>query len=358
MAHRLLIYGVTGYAGQLIVKAAHELGFAPVLAGRDGAGVLKVAAELGFDARSLRLDNIDLLTDALSDIDVVLLTAGPFGETSAPMVEACLRSGTHYLDISGEIGIFEACAEKDERARKAGVMLLPGCGFDVVPSDCLAAHVAERLANPSKLTIGIRGFGRLSRGMRKAMVTTMGDGTSVRRDGRIVTLGHSNSTKLDFGSGPESAVGLGWADVSAAFHSTGIPNIDVYFSSSKPLEKMASRHRRMGWLYKTEFMQRRLMRRAARGSAGPSKRQRQKERVTIWAKAESNQGRTAAAILETPDAYSVTVETSLEIARRVLNGDFKPGFQTPAKLYGADFVMGFQGVSRKDLVDDKLSLET
>ncbi len=352
MAHRLLIYGVTGYVGKLIARAAYERGFVPVLAGRDGGGTLKVAADLGFDAQSLELDDVGSLTRALDGMDAVLLTAGPFSETSAPMVDACLRTGTHYLDITGEIGVFEACAKLDQKARQAGIMVLPGCGFDVVASDCLAAYVAQKLPNAERLTLGIRGFGRTSRGTRKMLLDALEDGTPVRRDGRIVALSRPASRKLDFGNGPEAAVGFGWGDVSTAFHSTGVPNIEVYVSASRPVQRMAARHKRYGWLLRRDFMRDRLRRKAAKGRAGPTPKQREKGRLTLWAKAETAQGRSVEALLETPDAYSLTVDTSLEIARRVLNGKFSPGYQTPSQVYGADLIMDFQGVTRKDVADD------
>ncbi len=349
MTHRLLIYGVTGYVGKMVAKAAHERGFVPVLAGRNGGAVLEVAAELGFDARSLQLDDIESLTDALKDMDAVLLTAGPFAETSPQMVEACLRSRTHYLDITGEIDVFEDCAKLDPDAKQAGIMLLPGCGFDVVASDCLAAHVAQQMPNASKLTVGIKGFNRPSRGTRKMLIDTAWEGMAVRQDGDIVSLRRPKRTKLDFGDGPEPAVGLGWGDVSTAFHSTGVPNIEVYFSGSRPVQRMAARRRRYGWLLRRDFMHNYLLKRADRGPEGPTERQREKARLSLWAKAETPQGRSAEAVLETPDAYTLTVDTSLEITRRVLNGEVKPGFQTPSKLFGADFITEFQGVARKDI---------
>ncbi len=358
MAHQLLIYGVTGYVGKMVAKAAYERGFVPILAGRDGGAVLKVASELGFNARSLHLDDVAGLTEALSGIDAVLLTAGPFAETSAPMVEACIRSGTHYLDITGEIDVFEACARLDQRAKQAGIMVLPGCGFDVVASDCLAAHVAGQLPNASRLTIGIKGYKRTSRGTRKMLVDTIGRGVPVRHNGEIVSLSRPKHTKLDFGNGPEKAVGFGWGDVSTAFHSTGVPNIEVYFSASKQMQGLASRHSRFGWLLRRDFMHNYLMRRAGKGAVGPTQRQRDRNRLSLWAKAESAQGRRAEAVLETPDANTLTVDTSLEVARRVLNGDFKPGYQTPSTAYGADFVMDFQGVARKDIAMNRIEMKT
>src|SRR5690606_37223372 len=150
----------------------------------------------------------------LSQVDVVLHIAGPFSQTSQPMVDACLRTGTHYLDITGEIDVFEACAARDEAAQKAGVMIMPGVGFDVVPSDCLAAHMKARLPDATELTLAISGLGHMSHGTAKTGVESIGKGTRIRRGGRIVTSRKPLHREIDFGQGAKSCIAIGWGDVS------------------------------------------------------------------------------------------------------------------------------------------------
>ena len=139
-----LLYGSYGYTGRLIADRALEQGLRPLLAGRDVAALAAQAAELGLEFRAFSLDDTAALDAAVRAVPVVLHAAGPFAHTAAPMAQACIRAGVHYLDITGEIAVFEAMAALDGAARASGVMLMPGAGFDVVPTDCLAAHLARR----------------------------------------------------------------------------------------------------------------------------------------------------------------------------------------------------------------------
>jgi short subunit dehydrogenase-like uncharacterized protein len=180
----LLIYGVTGYTGQLILARALAEGLRPIVAGRDAAAVQALAAPHALTARVASLDNASAMDSLLDGVRVVLHCAGPFSRTSAPMVSACLRRGVHYLDITGELQIFEAAAARDAEAKRAGVMLMPGTGFDVVPSDCLAAHLHRRLPEATTLALGFRALGGVSRGTALTMVEGLGRPGWIRRGGR------------------------------------------------------------------------------------------------------------------------------------------------------------------------------
>ncbi len=169
MSANLLLYGANGYTGDLIARLAVNQGLRPILAARNSQKVALLATELGLEYRAFALDDM-AIDSALADIAVVLHCAGPFSQTSAPMVAGCLRSQAHYLDITGEISVFEEVAAQDSRAKTAGVMLLPGVGFDVVPSDCLAAHLKRRLPSATQLAIGFQALGRVSRGTATTMV--------------------------------------------------------------------------------------------------------------------------------------------------------------------------------------------
>ena len=178
---QFLIYGATGYTGKLTARTAKDKGLKPILAGRNEAKLKAVAEPLGFQYRAFDLSERAKLDAALGEVDVVLHIAGPFSATSKPMADACLRTGTHYLDITGEIDVFEALAARDAEAKAAGVMLLPGVGFDVVPSDCLAAHLKRRLPDAVDLKIYIGGLNALSHGTAKSMVEVVAKGVRVRR---------------------------------------------------------------------------------------------------------------------------------------------------------------------------------
>jgi short subunit dehydrogenase-like uncharacterized protein len=344
-----LLYGATGYTGELIARRAVAMGMRPVLAGRSAGGGRRLAEELGVEHRVAPLDDAAALGAALRGQPMVLHCAGPFAVTARPMVDACLREGAHYLDITGEMGVFEALARRGAEAEAAGVMLLPGTGFDVVPSDCLAAHVAARVPGATRLTLAIRGIGRVSRGTALTSVMHMSQGGAVRRGGRITRVPAAwRDRVVDFGEGPVRVTTMPWGDVSTAFHSTGIPDVEVYMSIPAGVRRFLRYGRPLLPLVGTAPVQRFLGERIRRGPAGPTEAQRARGRSFFWAEAADAEGRTAVARLATPEGYELTVRTAIECTRRVLDGQARPGFQTPSRAFGADLVLAIDGVRRTD----------
>ena len=232
MSGAILIYGATGYTGKLIAKTAAELRVRPILAGRDLNKVKAVAKPLGLDARAFDLRDPHRIDAAIKDVAVVLNVAGLFSATSRPMADACLRNRVHYLDITGEIDVFEALAARGAEAKARGVMLLPGVGFDVAPSDCLAAHVKRRLPDANDLKLYLSFGPNISRGTAKTMIEAIAAGTRLRRNGRIVSRDRAEDGSCDFGKGKRRTIQVSWGDVATAFHSTGIPNVEVQFEAS------------------------------------------------------------------------------------------------------------------------------
>ena len=349
MTGGILLYGATGYTAKLVAALARERGVAPVLAGRSEAGVRAVADAHGMEATAFGLDDREGMDKALAPVDAVLHCAGPFSATSKPMVDACLRTGTHYLDITGEIDVFEACAARGDEAAEKGVMLLPGVGFDVVPSDCLAAHAGAKVGGATRLTLAIAGPTTLSRGTSKTVVEGIGQAIQVRRDGRIVTLTKPIRREIDFGNRTESCVSISWGDVATAHYSTGTRDIEVLFRSMPEVERAVKLGPLMRFLLATRFAQAMLKRQIDKQPEGPDAAERARGSSTLFAEAVSAGGETARAILRTPEAYSLTADSALTIASRVAAGDIKPGFQTPATAFGADFVLELEGVSREDV---------
>ena len=341
-----MIYGATGYTGNLMARIAKDRGMSPVLAGRSADKLQKVADQYGFEARVMGLDDPAAMAAQLKDIGVVLHCAGPFSATSAPMVEACIRSKTHYLDITGEIDVFEACAARDDDAQAAGVMVLPGVGFDVVPSDCLAAFVAEQQPDATDLKIYISGLGEASQGTMKTAVEAMGEPTRARRNNDIVDLDTTPWGRCDFGEGESECVGISWGDVSTAWHSTRVPNIEVYFEAVGPMKQMGSMGPVMKFIMRQGFVKSLLKKQISRGPAGPDDEARARGRSILVAEATGPSGKTVAR-LRTPEGYTLTYLSGLEIASRVSNGEFRPGFQTPSRAYGADFITTLEGCSRE-----------
>lgn len=346
---QILIYGANGYTGQLAAEHAVSVGLRPVLAGRDAGKLRALAARLGLEDRAFPLDDAARLREGLAGIGAVIHAAGPFSKTSRPMADACLAAGAHYVDITGEIEVLEALAARDAEAQAAGVALLPGAGFDVVPSDCLAAHVAGRLPGATHLRISIGGFGGFSRGTARTMAEGIAWGTRVRRDGRIVELPKPPRGSADFGAGLTPTVGLGWGDVSSAWHATKIPNIDVYFQAIPAMAAAAGMPAGLRRMLAGRTAQRLIGRGIDRLPIGPSPDQRGKARSLFLGEAWDAAGTRVATRMETAEGYTLTAWTAVEIARRAASGALPAGFHTPSTAFGADFILGFPRVTRTDL---------
>ena len=345
-----LIYGATGYTGQLAAEHAVSRGLRPVLGGRSAQAVKRLAESLGLECRAFGLEDPAALDRGLAGIAAVLHAAGPFSATSRPMAEACLRGAVHYIDITGEIDVFEALAARDAEAKAAGIMLMPGAGFDVVPSDCLAAHVKARLPDATRLRLSIGGFGGFSRGTAKTMAEGIAYGTRVRRNGRIVEITDTPRAEADFGKGVRPTLGVGWGDVATAWRSTGIPDIEVYFQASPALARGASMPRIVKRLLATGLAQRAIKSGIEkRLPPGPTPEQRARSHTVILAEAWNAAGRHVASRLTTIEGYTLTALTAVEIAHRAATGQAVPGYQTPATAYGADLILGFDGTTRIDL---------
>jgi short subunit dehydrogenase-like uncharacterized protein len=346
MANRFLIYGANGYTGELITRFAAERGMTPILAGRNAIAVEELAKKHHLEYRVFSLDETARLDAALHEVDLVLHCAGPFSITSRPMVEACLRNKKHYTDITGEIAVFEAAARLDEEAKAAGVMLMPGVGFDVVPSDCLAKHLKDRLPSATHLSLAFYGMGRLSHGTQATMTMNVGSGGAVRKDGKIMSVPAAWKTReIDFGEVTKTGVTIPWGDVATAFYSTGIPNIEVFTVVPPSNLKMMKASRYLGWLLSMKPFQDYLQSKIPAG--GPSDEERAKGKTLLWGEATDLNGNKVASRMQGPEGYTMTALAALNITQKILSGNFTPGYQTPAKAYGADLVLEIDGVTRQ-----------
>ncbi len=345
----ILIYGATGFTGRLCAHEAARRKLPVILAGRSAEKLQKIGADTGLETLAFDLADTEALEQALRDVSVVLHIAGPFSATAQPMVSACLRTNTHYLDITGEIAVFEAHAALDEAAKAAGTMIMSGVGFDVVPSDCLAAYVHQKLPDATDLTLGITGISAMTRGTAKSGVEGIRFGTRVRRGGEIVELYQPQLTEIDFGQGLRPAVGMSWGDVATSWHSTGIANISVFFEASPQFERMAKMGKFARKFLGTRLMQGILKRQMDKIPEGPTEAQMRDGQMIVIAIASNAAGKTIKASLQTPEAYAFTAKMAVDIAQRVMDGAAKLGYQTPSLVFGADYVTGFDGVSRKDM---------
>ena len=347
MSDPILIYGANGYTGELITRFAAERGLKPFLAGRKESAIKPLAEIHGFEYRIFALDETEKLDAALSEVSMVLHCAGPFSITSRPMVEACLRNKKHYTDITGEIAVFEACAAKDQKAKDAEVMLMPGVGFDVVPSDCLALHLKNRLPSATHLTLAFYGMGRISHGTQATMTMNVGRGGAIRKGGKITPVPSAWKTReIDFGEMKKTGVTIPWGDVATAFYSTGIPNIEVFTIVPASALKLMKLSRYLGWLLATGPVQRYLQSKIPPG--GPSDEERAKGKTLMWGEVRDAEGNRVESRMRTPEGYTLTALAALNIAEKIVAGNFTPGYQTPAKAYGADLVLEIAGTSLSD----------
>ncbi|HCP44712.1 MAG TPA: saccharopine dehydrogenase, partial [Deltaproteobacteria bacterium] len=350
MSKPLLIYGANGFTGRLIVQLAVSRGLRPIVAGRSAGPIHALAERHDLESRVFGLGDGGQARAALDGVGAVLHCAGPFVHTHKTMVDACMESGAHYLDITGEVEVFEALRARDEEARAAGVLLLPGVGFDVVPSDCLAVYLAGALPDASRLTLAILGLGSISHGTARTVAENLGRGAAVREGGRLksIALG-TRRRSVDFGPVQCETTAIAWGDLSTAYRSTGIPNIEVYMGLPKRQLRSLAWVRALSPVLSSRPIQGLIRARIDATIVGPDEEQRAASRGHLWGEAAAPDGRTVSARLHTPDGYDLTADAAVTIASRVLAGEGGRGFQTPGLAFGPDLVLQLNGVEREEL---------
>ncbi|WP_425259125.1 saccharopine dehydrogenase family protein [Rubrivivax sp. RP6-9] len=352
MAKRWMIYGATGYTGALIAQECARRGLQPVLAGRDAVGLRLLAEPLHLQHVVVALDNATDLKQALKGFVAVLHCAGPFSQTSAPMREACIAAGTHYLDITGEIDVFVAAHDDAERARAAGVLLCPGVGFDVVPTDCVSVSLKAALPDATHLSLMFSGVDHLSAGTTVTSMEAIFRGTArVREDGRIIDIPFGDRSRMfDFGSGPERSFVIPWGDVATAGYSTGIDNIEVHIprasASARAIRALVPWRRLMAGPMARRVAHP-LLRRLA---GGPSPVRRARELARVWGEARNAAGAVKRAGLQTLNGYSLTILTAVLAVEHVLRHEVPAGYLTPTQLMGPDCLEHIEGAGKVVLI--------
>jgi len=339
-----MIYGANGYTGELIAREAVSRGLKPVLAGRTAGKVEPLAANLALQARVFDLGNSAATSKHVEGIGLVLHCAGPFSATAAPMMTACLAAQAHYLDIAGEIAVFERSRTLDAAARAAGIVICPGVGFDVIPTDCVASALKAALPDATHLALGFDSRSGFSPGTAKTAVEGLAEGGKVRKDGRIISVPLAYKTRrIDFGDGEKLAMTIPWGDVSTAYATTGIPNIEVYIPGSPAMVAWARRANQIKWLLGTGVVQNFMKRRIEKKVKGPSAAKRDRQPTFVWGEATNAWGDKRTARIKTANGYNLTVTGALAVVEHLLAHDVPGGAYTPAKLMGADLVTRLPG---------------
>ena len=327
-----MIYGANGYSGNLITHYAKTQSFSPIVAGRNEQQITKIAQQFGFQSRIFDLTNTDNIVNNLHDIDVVIHCAGPFSQTAQPMMEACIKSNTHYLDITGEISVFELAKSYNQQAKDAGVILCPGVGFDVIPTDCLASQLKQIMPDATHLALGFDSKSGFSPGTAKTSIEGMASGGKIRENGMIITVPLAYKTRqLDFGKGEKLAMTIPWGDVSTAYFTTQIPNIEVYIPASPKLVKKLKRLNYIKPLLGIGFIQNFLKKRIEKSVRGPNDKQRAQLKTYLWGEVKNAKGKIKQLTLETPNGYTLTMTGGVKMVEYALKTN-KSGYYTPSTL--------------------------
>ncbi len=343
-----MIYGANGYTGELIAREAQKRNLQPILAGRDQPVVSALARELGCEFRIFTLDSPAYMIDALSQVEIVLHCAGPFSATSEPMVNACLAAKTNYLDITGEIEVFESIRRLHDLAVKRGIFLMPGVGFDVVPTDCLALNLKKFLPDATHLVLAFDAEGRPSKGTAQTMIEGIKVGGRIRENGVIKQVPLAYKVReIPFPHGTKMAATIPWGDVSTAYYTTGIPNIEVYKAFPKSEITKMKLARPLRSLLGSNAVQTYLKNKIATHSRGPDVVERVNTKCYIWGEVSNAAGEKKAAQLITPNGYVVTVHAALGIVEYLLKYEIDPGVHTPAEVMGEHYVRTLPGVEMR-----------
>jgi len=345
---KFLLYGAYGYTGELIIRYAKEYGLEPILAGRREEALKPLSELFGYSYKVIDIDDGTALRSALKEVKVVIHAAGPFQFTAKQMVEACLDTNVHYLDINGDIAVFEMLKKYDEKGKEKNVMIMPGVGFDVVPTDCTALLLKKLLPDAIDLQLAFATLGgAISHGTAMTMANRLGGPGARRKNGKIIPspLGRKGMW-IDFGVKKLFVMSIPWGDVSTAHFTTGIPDIETFTGISPNTYRILKLQPAFNWLLRTNFIRNFIKKKINQRPAGPSDEMRKYATSLVWGQVTNPAGRIATARLKCPEGYTLTAHSSLIIAKKVLNGIYLPGYRTPANVYGSDLVLEVPGVER------------
>lgn len=345
MQDQILLYGANGYTGTLIARLAADYNLRPVLAGRTEAKIKPIADELQLPYRIIDLNDSAALEATLLNVKLVLHAAGPYVYTAKQMVEACLKTGAHYIDINGDISVFEMLKQYDTAAKEKGIMIMPGVGFDVVPTDCIALRLKNQMRDATHLKLAFASIGGgISHGTAITMAGKIGEGGAARENGKIVRkpLGQKGMW-VNFGEKKLFVMTIPWGDVSTAYTTTGISNIETYTGMAPKVYRLLKLQWAFNWLLRTTFIRNIIRKKIKARPAGPSDEQRKNSSSLVWGEVRNATGQTMNAAISCPDGYTLTAHSSLVISKKILAGNLKTGYQTPAGCYGENLVMEIPG---------------
>ncbi len=343
---KILLYGANGYTGKLIAKHAKSYSLEPTLAGRNLKSIKELAESLQLPYEIVELEDEKKLDKIVSEHEVVIHAAGPFSRTARAMIESCIKNNVHYTDINGDISCFELAKKYDEKAKEQNCMIMPGVGFDVVPTDCIAKLLYEQLPDASDLKIAFATIGSsISHGTATTMAEKIGEMGARRENGKIVRvpLG-KNSMWVNFGNKKLFCMSIPWGDISTAFHTTGIKNIETFTAVKPALHNQLKLQVLFNWILRTKWVKQIIMNRIDKRPAGPNDQMLENGKCLVWGQVTNNFGEIKEARLRGPEGYLFTAHSSLIIAKKITEGIWEKGYQTPAGMYGHELAREIPGV--------------
>lgn len=343
--YQVILYGSYGYTGELIAAECKAKELHVLLSGRDAVKLARQSDQVGYPFEPVDINDHKALVNLLRKGQLVIHCGGPFQYTAKQMAEACLETGTHYTDITGEYPVFELLSGYDHKAKTCNILIMPGVGFDVVPSDCLAVKLKDRLPGATHLQLAFSmSKGGLSRGTFKTMIESMGYGGMIRQGGNLVPVKLGDKVmEIDFGAFKTKALCIPWGDIATAWRSTGIPNIEVYSGVPEKTIYVAKVSRWFNGLLRQRWIKNYLLKKADERQSGPNHETREKGRSYLWGKAWDDRGHIVEARLETINGYSLTAKTAVLIAEKILTNKVRAGYFTPAQYFGEDLVLEIEG---------------
>lgn len=342
---RWLIYGAYGYTAKLIVEEAVKRGHQPIIAGRDEQKLLDLAELFDLEYKVFDLSHTQKVRQALRDVDVVLHCAGPYSETAAVMRRACIDEGVHYLDITGEIAVLEQSYACHEQARKQGVVIVSGVGFDVVATDVLALLLKEALPSARTLSLAFSGTGGMSPGTAKTLLRMLPEKGQIRRDGEIVSVPLAwQARTVQFADQPRFCSAIPWGDIATAFYSTGIKNIVVYTATDPRQHRLMKCFNPLVFLLAWAPIRRYLDKVITQKVEGPDEQLRGSSMMQL-AGTVTDGDRQVSMQMQTPEGYSFTVNAALLALESVLAHRIMPGAYTPSQVLDIDAICAMEGVT-------------
>ncbi len=336
MIRSWMIYGANGYTGMLITELAVSKGMKPIIAGRNSNKITKIAEKYSLNSEVFSLDSIEVSAEKLNNIDIFLNCAGPFSKTAYVAMEACIRSKTNYLDITGEIDIYEKAHSLNKRARESKIVLCPGVGFDVIPTDCLSLLLKEKLPTATELNLAFCSKGgSLSPGTLKTSIESLAKKGKIRSNGKIISvpIGHKMN-KIDFGDGPKTTISISWGDVFTAFYSSRIENVSVFYPLSSRSIKKLRISRKLMVLFSINFIQVFIKSLISLFCKGPSEFDRKSSKMIIWGEVKDKKNKRVVGKFSIGNGYDVTAVGAIEAVHYLLKNSKYSGYFTPALLLG------------------------